>query len=174
MSLVLMQRVISSPIGPLLIFVSEKGLCSVEFYYLERRVLLQKRLDKWLSKPKLMDGENGITGLTVDWLEKYFRGDLSSLEIPPLDIRGSDFELQTWKELLKIPFGRTITYGQLADRIGKPKGARAVGGCVGRNPVAIIIPCHRVIGSNGTLTGFGGGLENKKWLLDHERHFAQS
>jgi O-6-methylguanine DNA methyltransferase len=168
MSLTLLQKEMLSPTGPLLIFVSEKGLCSVEFYNPDRRALLQKRLDRWYATPKLIDGENEFTRLTATWLEKYFHGDFAGLKIPPLDIRGTEFELQTWKELQKIPVGQTITYGQLASRVGKPQGARAVGGCVGRNPVAIIIPCHRVIGSDGSLTGFGGGLENKKWLLEHE------
>ncbi len=168
MSLTLLQKVMPSPTGPLLIFVSEKGLCSVEFYNPDRRALLQKRLDRWYATPKLIDGENEITNLTTTWLEKYFHGDFTGLEIPPLDIRGTDFELATWQELKNIPIGQTVTYGELAGRVGKPQGARAVGGCVGRNPVAIIIPCHRVIGSDGSLTGFGGGLENKKWLLVHE------
>ncbi|MDQ1353254.1 MAG: methylated-DNA-[protein]-cysteine S-methyltransferase [Acidobacteriota bacterium] len=168
MSLTLLHKEMPSPTGPLLIFVSEKGLCSIEFHNPDRRALLQKRLDRWYSSPRLMDGENDITRLTVGWLEDYFRGKFTDLKIPPLDIRGAEFELQTWKELQKIPVGKTITYGELAARVGKPQGARAVGGCVGRNPVAILIPCHRVIGSDGTLTGFGGGLENKKWLLEHE------
>jgi O-6-methylguanine DNA methyltransferase len=168
MSMTLLQKVIPSPTGPLIIFVSEKGLCSVEFQDPGRRALLQKRLDRWHSTPKLMDGENEITRLTTTWLEEYFQGNFAGLKIPPLDIRGTDFELATWEELKNIPLGQTITYGQLAARVGKPQGARAVGGCVGRNPVAIIIPCHRVIGGDGSLTGFGGGLENKKWLLEHE------
>lgn len=172
MSLTLLQKVIPSPIGPLFIFVSEKGLCSVEFHNPERRDMLQKRLDKWHSGPNLIDGENEMTRLTVVWLEEYFKGNFAVLKTPPLDIPGTDFELQTWEELLKIPCGQTVTYGQLAGRLGRPKGARAVGGCVGRNPVAIIIPCHRVIGGDGSLTGFGGGLENKKWLLEHERKAA--
>lgn len=169
MSLTLLQKVMPSPTGPLLILASEKGLCCIDFQVPDRRTILYQRLNKWYSAPKLMDGENEITRLTITWLEEYFRGNFAGLKTPPLDLRGSDFELCTWGELLKIPFGKTITYGQLAVRIGKPNGARAVGGCVGRNPVAIIIPCHRVIGSDGSLTGFGGGLENKKWLLEHER-----
>ena len=172
MSLTLLQKVMSSPTGPLLILTSEKGICCVEFQSPKRQTMLQQRLNKWYSAPKLMDGENEIIRLTIDWLDEYFGGNFAGLKTPPLDLRGTDFELRTWEELLKIPFGQTVTYGQLAGRIGKPKGARAVGGCVGRNPVAIIIPCHRVIGSDGSLTGFGGGLENKKWLLEHERKAA--
>ena len=172
MSPTLLQKVIASPTGPLLILTSEKGLCSVEFQLPDRRALLQKRLDRWHSTPKLMDGENEITRLTTAWLEQYFQGKFAGLKIPPLDVRGTDFELATWEELKNIPFGQTVTYGQLAGRLGKPQGARAVGGCVGRNPIAIIIPCHRVIGGDGSLTGFGGGLENKKWLLEHERRAA--
>jgi methylated-DNA-[protein]-cysteine S-methyltransferase len=94
----------------------------------------------------------------------YFAGDLREFDLP-LSLLGTDFQLRVWQELLKIPYGETISYGQLACRIGSPKAPRAVGLANGSNPIPIIVPCHRVIGSNGSLTGYGGGLPNKKALL---------
>ena len=87
----------------------------------------------------------------------------------PLDVRGTAFQQRVWRELLKIPYGETISYGELARRIGSPNGSRAVGLANGANPISIIVPCHWVIGSNGKLTGYGGGLKNKEWLLALER-----
>ena len=86
----------------------------------------------------------------------------------PLRLEGTDFQKRVWRELTRIPFGDTLSYGQLARRIDNPNGSRAVGLANGRNPIAIIVPCHRVIGANGSLTGFGGGIERKQWLLAHE------
>jgi methylated-DNA-[protein]-cysteine S-methyltransferase len=100
-------------------------------------------------------------------LAAYFAGKLQRFEVP-LAPEGTSFQKRVWQALLDIPFGETESYGQLARRIGNPTAARAVGLANGRNPIAIIIPCHRVIGSNGTLVGYGGGLPRKRWLLDHE------
>jgi methylated-DNA-[protein]-cysteine S-methyltransferase len=101
-------------------------------------------------------------------LAEYFAGTRQQFDLP-LKLGGTPFQQQVWQELLRIPFGETISYAELAKRIGKPTGARAVGHANGRNPVSIIVPCHRVIGANGTLTGYGGGMDKKKWLLDWER-----
>ena len=98
----------------------------------------------------------------------YLAGDLKHFDLP-LRLEGTDFQRRVWKGLQGIPYGETISYGELARRVGNAKACRAVGLANGRNPVAIIVPCHRVIGADGTLTGFGGGLDRKKWLLDHER-----
>ncbi|MBN2184692.1 MAG: methylated-DNA--[protein]-cysteine S-methyltransferase [Candidatus Krumholzibacteriota bacterium] len=100
-------------------------------------------------------------------LRTYFKGDLKKFDIPLL-LEGTDFQRAAWKELRKIPYGKTITYGEQARRMGKPKASRATGGANRANPVAIIVPCHRVIGSNGRLTGFGGGLDVKDKLLSLE------
>jgi methylated-DNA-[protein]-cysteine S-methyltransferase len=86
----------------------------------------------------------------------------------PLDMRGTDFQRNVWEALLTIPYGETRSYGEIAKQIGRPDRARAVGAANGSNPVSIIVPCHRVIGSDGSLTGYGGGLPRKRWLLDHE------
>ena len=98
---------------------------------------------------------------------QYFSGERKEFDLT-LNPVGTEFQKQTWCMLAKIPFGETWSYGQVANEIGLPKGVRAVGAANGRNPISIILPCHRVIGRNGTLTGFGGGLPTKQWLLEHE------
>jgi methylated-DNA-[protein]-cysteine S-methyltransferase len=100
-------------------------------------------------------------------IEEFFGGKRQSFELP-LKPDGSEFQRQVWMELTRIPFGKTISYGELAKRIGKPDAPRAVGLANGKNPISIIVPCHRVIGASGKLTGYGGGLDRKVWLLEHE------
>ncbi len=106
-------------------------------------------------------------------LRAYFAGDLGVLEDIPADPHGSEFQQSVWRELRRIPVGQTISYGQLATRLGQPTASRAVGMANSKNPVGIVIPCHRVIGADGKLTGYAGGVERKQWLLDHERAGAQ-
>lgn len=101
-------------------------------------------------------------------LEAYFAGDLVNFELD-LQPGGTPFQRRVWTALRGIPYGSTTTYGRLASELGEPRGPRAVGLANGRNPIAIIIPCHRVIGADGSLTGYGGGLDRKRWLLEHER-----
>ena len=103
---------------------------------------------------------------------RYFDGELAALEEIPLVTRGTVFQERVWRLLRKIPPGRTASYAELAKQLGKPQALRAVGSANGRNPISVVIPCHRVIGKNGTLTGYGGGLERKAWLLNHERRFS--
>jgi methylated-DNA-[protein]-cysteine S-methyltransferase len=100
-------------------------------------------------------------------LEQYFAGERREFDVA-LDLRGNSYQLRVWNALLGIPYGETTSYGELARRIGDPDGARAVGSANGANPIAVIVPCHRVIGANGKLVGYGGGLENKRLLLDLE------
>lgn len=107
------------------------------------------------------------------WLDQYFSNDKPALTELPLAPQGSNFQKQVWQQLCQIPYGQTITYGAIAKQIAKQRGlktfsAQAVGGAVGRNPISIIIPCHRVIGTDGSLTGYAGGLDVKSWLLTHE------
>lgn len=102
-----------------------------------------------------------------DQLTAYFAGDLRDFNLS-LAAAGTDFQLRVWRELVRIPFGESISYGELARRIGNPAASRAVGRANGENPISIIVPCHRVIGANGTLTGYGGGIDRKRWLLEHE------
>lgn len=103
----------------------------------------------------------------VSQLKEYFAGKRREFNLP-LRMAGTPFQQRVWRELTKIPFGETRSYGQLAKRLNNPNGSRAVGLANGRNPIAIIVPCHRVIGADGSLTGFGGGIERKEWLLSHE------
>ena len=109
------------------------------------------------------DASGDCTGVEAQ-LREYFAGERQTFEIE-LNLRGTEFQRAVWNELLRIPYGATITYAELARRIGKPSAIRAVGAANGANPVPVIVPCHRVIGSNGTLTGYGGGIERKQWLL---------
>ncbi len=105
-------------------------------------------------------------------LAEYFAGDRQTFDVP-LKLAGTPFQQRVWQELTGIPFGMTIHYGQLAERVGIPKASRAVGHANGRNPISIIVPCHRVIGANGKLTGYGGGIDKKDWLLAWERQHAR-
>ena len=104
----------------------------------------------------------------VDQLRAYFDGALTEFDLS-LRMEGTAFQRSVWDALLEIPYGETASYGEIARRVGKPGAARAVGLANGQNPVAIIVPCHRVIGADGSLTGYGGGMERKRWLLAHER-----
>jgi methylated-DNA-[protein]-cysteine S-methyltransferase len=101
-------------------------------------------------------------------ISRYFAGELSAIDELPVKADGTPFQQEVWRELRRIPCGTTISYGQLAKKIGKPAAVRAVGLANGSNPVALVVPCHRVIGSDGSLTGYGGGIERKSWLLQHE------
>jgi methylated-DNA-[protein]-cysteine S-methyltransferase len=143
-----------SPVGPLLLSGDELGLRGVRFEGSKRSPRLQP---DW--KP-----DKAPFAEVVRQLQDYFRGALKEFDLP-LSLGGTDFQLRVWTALRTIPYGETISYAQLAGRIGKPKAVRAVGLANGSNPIPIIIPCHRVIGSDGGLTGFGGGLPNKKKLL---------
>ena len=152
---------IGSPIGKLKLVASDKGLAAILWEKEDpRRVQLS---------PQREEPDNGFLLEAERQLGQYFKGELKQFDVP-LDFVGTDFQKSVWTELLAIPFGETRTYGQIANRIGKPKSARAVGAANGRNPIAIIAPCHRVIGSTGKLTGFAGGLEAKDHLLALEGH----
>ena len=107
---------------------------------------------------------HGLTSV----LARYFAGDLHAIDDIPVKTGGTEFQRSVWRALRDIPCGSTISYGELARRIGKPDAVRAVGAANGANPIGVVVPCHRVIGANGTLTGYGGGMHRKRWLLDHE------
>jgi methylated-DNA-[protein]-cysteine S-methyltransferase len=107
---------------------------------------------------------NGLTNA----IDSYFGGELTAIDALPVQTGGTSFQREVWCALRKIPCGTTISYAKLAERIGRPTAVRAVGLANGANPVSIVVPCHRVIGSNGSLTGYGGGIDRKRWLLDHE------
>jgi methylated-DNA-[protein]-cysteine S-methyltransferase len=109
----------------------------------------------------------------VAQLSAYFAGERTSFDLP-LELRGTDFQRAVWAALREIPYGETITYGQLAVMVGNPAASRAVGMANNRNPVSIVVPCHRVVGASGTLVGYGGGLDRKRWLLEHEAKVKMS
>lgn len=144
---------IESPIGELLLFGGEHSLQGL---YMDRRPLDSwKRADEPFADARAQLGE-------------YFAGQRSEFDIE-LDLRGSTFQRTVWDALLEIPYGETRSYGEIARMIGRPAAARAVGAANGANPLPPIIPCHRLVGMDGSLTGYGGGLETKRWLLDFER-----
>ncbi len=155
----------ASPIGTIVLVADGESLCSLDFEdYYESRLLkyLQKNYAGFELKP--VQNPLGIR----QHLEDYFAGNLHSLDNIPVNVMGTPFQQTVWLGLRYIPLGRTCTYGELATQIGHPNAIRAVGAANGQNPIAIILPCHRVIGANGTLTGYAGGLERKRWLLEHE------
>lgn len=149
---------LATPLGPLLVAADESGL---------RQILFAK--GKEPATPDLTwSKDERLLREPIRQLRAYFAGDLETFDLP-LSPQGTPFQQRVWKELCKIPYSETISYGQLASRIGNPKASRAVGLANGSNPIPIIIPCHRVIGSNGKLTGYGGGLPIKEKLLALER-----
>jgi len=164
---ILHRTTINTPLGPMLALASEQGLCALEFDAASRHHRLDARLRRWFAPFELVDGSTPTIDRTREWLRQYFDGSVASADMP-LDLRGAPFERRVWAELLRIAPGATSTYGAIADTLRASGAARAVGAANGANPVGIIVPCHRVIGSTGALTGYGGGLDRKKWLLDHE------
>jgi methylated-DNA-[protein]-cysteine S-methyltransferase len=155
-----------TPIGPMLALASDHGLCALEFTGPERHVRLEARLRRWFPPHDTIDEDTPILAQTRMWLAAYFKR--ADADTPRLDLRGAPFELRVWNALMEIPSGATSSYGAIAAAIGAPGAARAVGAANGANPVSLIVPCHRVIGSSGRLVGYGGGLDRKRWLLDHE------
>jgi O-6-methylguanine DNA methyltransferase len=163
----LIRRTFDTPVGPMMALASDAALCALEFSRPGRMTRLDARLGRFFAPFEIEDGTNAVIAQTVEWLDRYFAGDRP--EDPPLDMRGAAFELKVWAALRQIPLGQTTSYGAIARQIGAPDASRAVGMANGANPIAIIVPCHRVIGSNGKLTGYGGGLDKKKWLIAHEQ-----
>jgi O-6-methylguanine DNA methyltransferase len=160
----------SSPVGLLFVAATERGLRHLE--YMDRRSLKRTiaghagEIADATWEPSLLELKPA-----VDQLESYFNGGLFEFRIP-LDLRGSEFQVAVWRELQRIPYGETRSYGDVAKAIGQPRSARAVGLANNQNPLAIVVPCHRVIGADGSLTGYGGGVQRKKWLLAHEARFS--
>lgn len=152
------HSIVDSPVGPLHL-VATGGVLS-GLYLDEQR----HRPDPAAFGPR----DDGPFGEVVGQLEAYFGGERTAFDLP-LHLDGTDFQRRVWTALREVPYGRTWSYGQLAAHIGAPGASRAVGLANGRNPIAIVVPCHRVVGADGTLTGYGGGLARKQLLLDLER-----
>lgn len=158
---------IETQIGTMIAGSVEEGICMFEFSDMNTLEAEFSDIKKYLQQ-EITEGENThIKNLRIQ-IDEYFSGIRKVFDIP-LVIHGTVFQKMVWNELLKIPYGSTISYRQQADALKSPLSIRAVAGANGMNRTAIIIPCHRVIGSNGSLTGYGGGLHRKKWLLDHEK-----
>lgn len=155
---------IGSPIGDLLVATAGEAVCAIAFEGGEAET--QKYLARRYGECEQARGR--VPARVRKALKRYFDGDLAAFEGIEVALRGTPFQEQVWGALQKIPAGRTASYADLAARIGRPTAVRAVGLANGQNPVPIMIPCHRVIGRDGSLTGFGGGLERKAWLLRHE------
>ena len=155
---------LDSPVGEVLVLTDGEKLCALDFRRYEDRMnrLLEPRFEG--QKRQDADDPQGVSSK----LQAYFEGHLSAVDDIPVDTGGTAFQKRVWAALREIPAGKTSTYGELAGKLGNPGASRAVGLANSLNPVAIVVPCHRVIGANGTLTGYAGGLERKKWLLEHE------
>lgn len=152
---------IESPIGRLILIADDLGLTHILFRTHSLADLGLRSQDV----PEVDD--DPVLAQAVAQLAEYFAGDRDDFDLP-LHLEGPDFEVSTWRAMLTIPFGETISYGEQADRAGYPGAFQAVGAANGRNPLPLVIPCHRVIGSDGSLVGFGGGLQMKRFLLDLE------
>lgn len=168
----LAYHVMSSPLGLLFLVRSERGLRHLDF--MDRKSLKRMIKDRsaGLDEPEWVASLMDLKDI-VKQLDEYLCGLRKQFQTD-LDLVGSDFQLATWAALLRIPYGETCAYGDIAKAIGQPRSARAVGLANNQNPVAIVVPCHRVIGASGKLTGYGGGIARKKWLLKHEERFVSN
>ena len=162
----LSQRTMNSPIGTLTIVAAADAIVEIWFDGAGNDADAQGRTLSDQSE-EIGAGEHTVLDLAVEQLDEYFHGRRTEFDLP-LAPRGTPFQQEAWRVLREIPFGETITYGEQARRLGDPNKSRAVGAANGKNPIPIVVPCHRVVGANGQLTGFGGGLKTKAWLLDHE------
>ncbi len=153
---------IDSPVGPLLLAADDDGLRLIEFHSPRHPA---RRGGDW------QHGDHPVLDAARAQLDGYFKGERGAFDLP-LAPHGTPFQREVWQALASIPFGETISYAQLAARVGRPSAMRAVGAANGRNPLPIVLPCHRVIGANGSLTGFGGGLPTKRFLLELEGALA--
>lgn len=167
----LAERRFETPVGPMRALASEVGLCALEFDSAERQARLAARRARRFPPHDVTEGDAPALAAVAQWLEDYFAGRRADPWTVPLVFYGSVFERAVWRRLLEIPAGTTSTYGAIARALQVPNGSRAVGLANGANPLALIVACHRVIGSTGALTGYGGGLDRKRWLLDHEARY---
>ncbi|MGB8650066.1 MAG: methylated-DNA--[protein]-cysteine S-methyltransferase [Mycobacteriales bacterium] len=149
------QTVVDSPVGPLTLVARDGALVGL--------YLTDQRHRPVIDAPR----DDSVLPAAREQLESYFRRELKEFDLP-LALAGTPFQQAVWTGLRSIPYGETMSYGELAEAVGRPGASRAVGLANGRNPIGIVVPCHRVVGAGGGLTGYGGGLERKQWLLDLE------
>ncbi|MCT8339395.1 methylated-DNA--[protein]-cysteine S-methyltransferase [Flavobacteriaceae bacterium TK19130] len=147
---------VNSPVGILKIVVEDAAIRTIQF----------------VEKSGEDHSSNNVLDTAKQQLEAYFDGRRKSFDLP-LAPKGTSFQQKVWNELKKVPYGKTVSYQEIANRLGDPKVIRAAASANGKNPIAIVIPCHRIIGSDGSLTGYAGGLHRKKWLLEHESPVTQ-
>ena len=159
----------ASPVGTIQLVYDDTALRALDFLDYDAR--LHRLLRTHYGTYRLAVTER--RSLYQDAVEAYFAGDLAAIDTVRVETGGTSFQREVWRALRRIRAGETMSYGALAHQIGRPAAVRAVGLANGANPVGIVVPCHRVIGANGSLTGYGGGLPRKKWLLEHERRGAE-
>ena len=158
---------LATPIGELIVLADHNGeLRAIDWTDHEAR--LKHLLDRFYGKARYTLTPTRDPGGLTSAMRRYFAGDIAILHSLPVATSGTPFQTSVWRALRRIRDGTTISYAELATRIGKPRAVRAAGLANGQNPISIVVPCHRVIGSNGSLTGYGGGLARKQWLLAHE------
>jgi|SRR5687767_6127913 len=155
--------VVDAPVGPLTIAAHDGRLCALWF---GARADVEQMLSRWYPDEAVHTAADPAGAVTA--LAAYFSGALGALDGVPIELNGTAFQRRVWERLRSVRAGTTASYREIACSIGAPAAVRAVGAANGSNPVALVVPCHRVIGSNGKLTGYGGGLDRKRWLLTHE------
>ena len=157
------RAMVRAPFGVLTVVASDAGVRHVMFDH--------EAHPKPLHVLDLVDAPHPVLDAACCQIDEYLSGVRRAFDLP-LDLSGTEFQVDAWRALARVPYGTTATYAQQAASIGRPTATRAIGAANGRNPVAIVLPCHRIVGSDGSLTGFGGGLPVKKWLLEHERRIV--
>ena len=157
---------LTTPLGELLLTASDTALTGV-YFPTSHHIPPLHQMERGALKDSLTVAGDEVLARACQQLTDYFAGTRTTFDLP-LDAAGSAFEQRVWDALRTIPYGATTSYGELARRLGDIKATRAVGAANGKNPIPIIVPCHRVVGAKGELTGFGGGLDRKRWLLEHE------
>lgn len=155
--------VINSPVGPLTIAAQRGSVCAIWF---GTEGEARRLVSRWYPDAPVKSTQDPAGAVSA--LDSYFRGELEALDELSLELHGTTFQRRVWEQLRKIRAGTTASYQDIARAIGAPSAVRAVGAANGANPIPIVVPCHRIIGSDGTLTGYGGGLDRKRWLLAHE------
>jgi methylated-DNA-[protein]-cysteine S-methyltransferase len=160
----ILSDTIPTPMGPMTMLACDSVMLFLEFSDADDRV--EREMKARFGNAELVPTKNPF-GFS-ERITNYFAGDLATIDTIPVDGGGTHFQRRVWAELRNIPCGVTISYGELATRLGDKNAMRAVGLANGRNPIAVVVPCHRVIGANGSMTGYGGGIARKEWLLRHE------
>jgi methylated-DNA-[protein]-cysteine S-methyltransferase len=163
-TLAIVQSYTTSPLGDVLLAATSEGLAGVWFVHRQEHLPDNRH---WHA-----DDTHPVLQAACQQLDDYFEGQRQTFDLPLSPAWGTPFQRAVWQALQRIPYGRTSTYGNIARDLGNPKAVRAVGAAIGQNPHSIIVPCHRVLGANGSLTGFAGGLDRKKYLLAHETSHA--